>query len=587
VLITCPHITCQTLRFANIKVLQSHQSRFHKSAQPLVSLSLIQLLIEEPIRYIAALLHHGETIGLPLLDMSVLRKMGCNKKAAERAARHRALKNSEEHRAAEAARKREQRADLKAETERIAAIDDIVPANPDSPMTMTDGPKWQTGGFSSQKIEKDLAATGASSSVESLENETTEEHHSGKRVSHGSSDQQSERSGGRTESEDWFVESAFKEFLLDPSIGFGSKVMVELLTNHAYSTVTGNVYRAGVVQAVDTAALYKLVAGIREQHPAPNKEKSSTAADGSSSARVVRVDAKEGAFTPTKLEMFLRGELRGDSTFYLNGFELSYPSGSEADMACATVFALEHGDDFDSILKAIRGTPLWDKKWERDDYQQNTIGKAIETAARIAESKSASPAVPTSADGRPLDVRDVQEQAAEQDAAAAKPMFVLPETALTSTRLGDIYANIFKPNDWPMEMALASLVTNASVLVPPQQPREGSIILTDSPCNLYTAQIGEVHIGKSQVNEWGAKALGIYAMAVDAAITVRSVTSLRAYEIAAGFRKRGVPVLMGGPHASFYAEEMAEHGLETLRRNNGAIRQNRSNPGWDIGFRAA
>lgn len=43
------------------------------------------------------------------------------------------------------------------------------------------------------------------------------------------------------------------------------------------------------------------------------------------------------------------------------------------------------------------------------------------------------------------------------------------------------------------------------------------------------------------------------------AITVRTVTSLRAYQIADRFRARGVKVLMGGPHATFYHEEMADH----------------------------
>jgi radical SAM superfamily enzyme YgiQ (UPF0313 family) len=51
-----------------------------------------------------------------------------------------------------------------------------------------------------------------------------------------------------------------------------------------------------------------------------------------------------------------------------------------------------------------------------------------------------------------------------------------------------------------------------------------------------------------------------YSADVDVvAITVRMVTSLRAYEIADRFRARGVPVLLGGPHATFYSEEMAEH----------------------------
>jgi radical SAM superfamily enzyme YgiQ (UPF0313 family) len=51
-----------------------------------------------------------------------------------------------------------------------------------------------------------------------------------------------------------------------------------------------------------------------------------------------------------------------------------------------------------------------------------------------------------------------------------------------------------------------------------------------------------------------------YGAEVDAvAITIRTVTSLRGYEIARRFRERNIPVLMGGPHATFYAEEVAEH----------------------------
>jgi len=43
------------------------------------------------------------------------------------------------------------------------------------------------------------------------------------------------------------------------------------------------------------------------------------------------------------------------------------------------------------------------------------------------------------------------------------------------------------------------------------------------------------------------------------AITIRTVTSLRGYEIAAKFRDRNIPVVMGGPHATFYTAEIAEH----------------------------
>jgi radical SAM superfamily enzyme YgiQ (UPF0313 family) len=43
------------------------------------------------------------------------------------------------------------------------------------------------------------------------------------------------------------------------------------------------------------------------------------------------------------------------------------------------------------------------------------------------------------------------------------------------------------------------------------------------------------------------------------AITTWTLNSLRAYDIASEFRKRGVPVIMGGPHTFFHAEEAAEH----------------------------
>jgi radical SAM superfamily enzyme YgiQ (UPF0313 family) len=51
-----------------------------------------------------------------------------------------------------------------------------------------------------------------------------------------------------------------------------------------------------------------------------------------------------------------------------------------------------------------------------------------------------------------------------------------------------------------------------------------------------------------------------YDANVDAvAITIRTVTSLRGYDIARRFRDRNIPVLMGGPHATFHAEEVARH----------------------------
>ena len=43
------------------------------------------------------------------------------------------------------------------------------------------------------------------------------------------------------------------------------------------------------------------------------------------------------------------------------------------------------------------------------------------------------------------------------------------------------------------------------------------------------------------------------------AITAWTINSFRAYDIAGEFRKRGVPVIMGGPHTFFHGGEAAEH----------------------------
>ena len=43
------------------------------------------------------------------------------------------------------------------------------------------------------------------------------------------------------------------------------------------------------------------------------------------------------------------------------------------------------------------------------------------------------------------------------------------------------------------------------------------------------------------------------------AITTWTLNSYRAYDIADEFRRRGVPVILGGPHTFFHAEEAGEH----------------------------
>jgi len=72
------------------------------------------------------------------------------------------------------------------------------------------------------------------------------------------------------------------------------------------------------------------------------------------------------------------------------------------------------------------------------------------------------------------------------------------------------------------------------------------------------------------------------------AIAIRTVTSFRGYEIADAFRRRGIPVLMGGPHTTFHAEEVAEPCRRRVHRRGGKAFSRKCSrmprPGGSSGF---
>lgn len=101
----------------------------------------------------------------------------------------------------------------------------------------------------------------------------------------------------------------------------------------------------------------------------------------------------------------------------------------------------------------------------------------------------------------------------------------MPSSALASTRLQDIYGEVFQPSGWTLDFALPALVTAASVIVPRFVAPEGQFIPgDDNLVNLFTALIGDVHCGKSQIMQWAAKAMGIYKE--EGARGVRSISGL-------------------------------------------------------------
>ena len=66
--------------------------------------------------------------------------------------------------------------------------------------------------------------------------------------------------------------------------------------------------------------------------------------------------------------------------------------------------------------------------------------------------------------------------------------------------------------------------------------------------------------------EWDVELVDEQVMEIDfdapvdlVAITTWTINSFRAYDISRKFRERGIPVIMGGPHTFFHAEEAIEH----------------------------
>jgi len=185
-----------------------------------------------------------------------------------------------------------------------------------------------------------------------------------------------------------------KVFNLDPAVGFGDKVKIEVFTDDRYFTVTGEpLFNESVdVEERDLTAVYKLCHDTRSQHPAPTKSKSASATavgpGGKQSVPVVQT----GFFGTDKLSVLMKGEIKSTEPFVIDdgvGNSITYASHSEADMALATVLALEHGDNSELIDAEFRKSPLCRDKWvNREDYRDETIAKAIKSAGEIKSKTS-------------------------------------------------------------------------------------------------------------------------------------------------------------------------------------------------------
>ena len=172
-------------------------------------------------------------------------------------------------------------------------------------------------------------------------------------------------------------------FNLDPKVGFGDKVKVEVFDHARYFTVTGKTYYsdADTIDEFDLKDVYLICQQLRDKFPASPKARTETEATRSS------VQFKlSGTTLTTKLELMMHGTVTSRTPFVIedgHGNSAESNSQSEMDLSLATQLAIKHGDNPDLIDDDFRKSSLYREKWERKDYSENTINRAIRTAAKM------------------------------------------------------------------------------------------------------------------------------------------------------------------------------------------------------------
>jgi hypothetical protein len=168
-------------------------------------------------------------------------------------------------------------------------------------------------------------------------------------------------------------------FNLDPSVGYGSKVKIEIFVDSRYFTVTGqSIYDAPLAER-DLAEAYELIHAIRRKHPAPKKSKASATAVTADATQTTSVQIEKlGQFETGKYDIFMQGTITSREPFVIenNLGRLTYPSQSEADYAFATVLAYRHKGDREKMSADFHASKLYrPEKWNR--LEEPTFNKVL------------------------------------------------------------------------------------------------------------------------------------------------------------------------------------------------------------------
>ena len=282
-----------------------------------------------------------------------------------------------------------------------------------------------------------------------------------------------------------------KVFHLNPAIGYGSKVQVEVFTEKKYFTVTGETFGTTNpdVQERDLSAVYQMLHDLRAQNPAPVNQKAVSTDAGEGTA----IEYAPGTtFKTDKYTIFKRGRIvEGASEFKITDGvgTLTYPSHSEGDLGFATVLAVFHDGDTEKMEDDFRKSPMWREKWERT--KQYDFPKALETAKKIREKEEKkSEQVPT----RAVPVLAVSENAAPIPAEEVTD----PVPRFDPSVVNGIYKKFVEIATRGTTMAPQFVYAIAKTIVGARMAGKVKFENLDVEPRFYTALIGETGSGKGE-----------------------------------------------------------------------------------------
>jgi hypothetical protein len=176
-------------------------------------------------------------------------------------------------------------------------------------------------------------------------------------------------------------------FNLNPTVGFGNKVKIEVFSRDRFFTVTGKPLFEGpcLIEERDLINLYEKCREIKNNFPAPKSLVGSTSTNEMSEG--VKIE-QAGTTITNKLELLQTGQIVSEEPDFVIedsfGNSLKYASHSEADLALCTQLALKYGNDSDRIAAEFAKSSLYREKWNRADYSKGTIEKGIKTAEQLS-----------------------------------------------------------------------------------------------------------------------------------------------------------------------------------------------------------